>query len=103
MKVQLDEKYDGITREANEKLYHCLCDKLTKTIYSKMPGCQGEIVEQGVQEFKEKTVEAQINVLLSIITLMKAGRAGSVDLTEIGGKKIWRNSLYERKSCIISV
>ena len=45
-----------------------------------------EVVEKGKQKFIELTVDNQILVLMSIINLLRAGRAGGVDLLTIGGK-----------------
>ena len=54
--------------------------------FSRMPGCQREVVEKGKQKFIELTVDNQILALMSIINLLRAGRAGGVDLLTIGGK-----------------
>ena len=84
--IQLDEEYDGISKIENEKLYDCLVNKLNKSIFSKMPGCQKEVVQAGRQKFTELMLEKQITVLMAIINLLKSGRAGGVDLTDIEGK-----------------
>ena len=43
-------------------------------------------MEKGKQKFVELTVESQISALMSMINLLRAGRAGGVDLLMIGGQ-----------------
>ena len=70
--IQLDdEAYDGISKIENEKLYDCLVNKLNKSIFSKMPGCQKEVVQAGRQKFTELMLEKQITVLMAIINLFE--------------------------------
>lgn len=55
-------------------------------MFSQMPGCQKDVVADGKQKFMNIAIEEQVAVLISIITLLKSGRAGGIDLTAIGGK-----------------
>lgn len=89
LEIQLDEEHDGITRDNNEILYQCLTKKLTQSLFAKMPGCQGDVVKEGIDQFHKMDVESQVSVLMKIISLMKTSRPGStgIDLTDIGGKK----------------
>ena len=84
--VLLDEVYDGISKSENIRLYDCLIRKLQNSMFSQMPGCQKEVLLDGKQKFMDISLEEQVTVLISIITLLKSGRAGGIDLTAIGGK-----------------
>lgn len=86
LSIRLDEEHDGINRELNMELYRCFEQKLQHSIFCKMPGCQARTVTEGKDKFEEMSVEGQVTVLLSLIELLKAGRAGGCDLKEIGGK-----------------
>lgn len=84
--VLLDEAYDGISKSENIKLYDCFINKLQTSIFSQMPGCQKEVISDGKQKFMDIAIEEQVDALISIITLLKSGRAGGIDLTAINGK-----------------
>lgn len=84
--VLLDEAYDGISKSENIRLYDCFISKLQNSMFSQMPGCQKDVVADGKQKFMNIAIEEQVAVLISIITLLKSGRAGGIDLTAIGGK-----------------
>lgn len=70
----------------NEELYVCLERKLEKSIFHKMPGCQYEVVAKGKEKFVALSVEEQVTVLLELVILLQAGRAGGCNFQAIGGK-----------------
>ena len=84
--LTVNEEYDGISREKNQMLYQILSSKVTEGIYQKAFASQISVLKNGGTRFAELTVEKQIQALLSIVLLLKSGRAGNCDLTLIGGK-----------------
>lgn len=86
LQIALDEEHDGINRQMNEELYVCLERKLEKSIFHKMPGCQYEVVAKGKEKFVALSVEEQVTVLLELVILLQAGRAGGCNFQAIGGK-----------------
>lgn len=87
MNIALNEKYDGISCENNEKLYAVLLEKMQKTILQKLPGLQVNVIIQGQQRFSTLSVEEQIFCIMQLVLLCKSGRSGTCDLSSIGGVK----------------
>ena len=85
--IELDEKYDKINNEKNEKLYNIILKKLEEPIYNKVFSGQLELVKAAKEKFLKLTLEQQCQCLSSLIDVFKTGRRGGCDLTLIGGKK----------------
>ncbi len=83
--IQHDSEYDGLSEEANKKLYQELLSKLGNNHYSKMPGGQYQLLLEGQEKFARLDFENQVKVLINCINLMKSGRSTGCDLTMIGG------------------
>lgn len=86
LNICLDEKHDGINAESNEKLYNYLVNKMKNATFSKMPGCQSQTLIDGQETFLKLALEEQLTVLLTIVEMLAAGRAGGRNLHAIGGK-----------------
>ena len=80
--IKLDEKYDGITRDKNVKLYDIFTEKLGMKIYAglSMVG-QKKTLENLRNQFQEKSTEIQCVILCKILSFMKAG-GQSLDLSD---------------------
>ena len=85
-KLVLDEQYDGISKKQNEELYNVLSEKIIDGIYKVPFFSLAAVLEEGKEKFNVLSLEDQVNALKSLILLLKCGRAGSCDLTLIGGK-----------------
>ena len=86
LQISLDEEHDGIGRKQNEELYSCLEEKLHNSKFHKMPGCQYDVVVNGREKFIALSLDEQVTILLELVALLKAGRAGGCNLQVIGGK-----------------
>lgn len=86
LQISLDEEHDGIGRKQNEELYSCLEEKLHNSKFHKMPGCQYDVVINGREKFIALSLDEQVTILLELVALLKAGRAGGCNLQVIGGK-----------------
>lgn len=86
LNIHLDGEHDGINAESNEKLYDYLMNKMKNVTFSKMPGCQSQTLIDGQETFLKLELEEQVTVLLTIVELLAAGRAGGRDLHMVGGK-----------------
>lgn len=84
--IKHDENYDGLCIEKNIAIYDELISKLESIKYKQMPGNQGEIVKAGKELFVSLDFDTQINVINSCVSLLKSGRSGGCDLSDIGGK-----------------
>lgn len=82
----LNEEYDGISREKNKRLYDILASKVITGIYEKAFSSQITVLQEGYEKFNNLSMEQQVQLLLSLILLLKSGRAGTCDLSLIGGK-----------------
>lgn len=85
--IELDEKYDKIDKENNEKLYDAILEKLEKKIYKQVFSGQMKLVKAAKEKFLELPLEQQCQCLNSLIDVFKTGRSNGCDLTLIGGKK----------------
>lgn len=86
-RLNLNEEYDGISKQSNEELYDLLADKVINGLYESAYGAVKEILSSGKNIFCELSGEEQVKLLSTLVLLLKSGRAGSCDLTAIGGKK----------------
>ena len=84
-RIRLDELFDGISKEKNLNLYDILLKKVKEGIYSIPFTAQEEVLWNGRGKFNNLSAEDQIKFLEQFILLLKSGRAGSVDLSLIGG------------------
>lgn len=55
-------------------------------IYEKAFSSQITVLQEGYEKFNNLSMEQQVQLLLSLILLLKSGRAGTCDLSLIGGK-----------------
>lgn len=85
--LTLDEKQDGIMRNKNIELYQFLVQKIEIGPYHIPFSAQIDVLKEGATKFEKLSLEEQIKVLQSIILLLKSGRAGTCDLSLLGGKK----------------
>lgn len=81
----INEEYDGISKKQNEQLYFILSEKIINGIYEVPFSAQKKVFEQGGEKFANLKVEEQVQALLSVILLLKSGRAGNCNLSLIGG------------------
>jgi len=86
-KITLNEEYDGISAEDNENLYKVLMNKVVEGPYRIPFSAQVEVLSSGYDRFRELDREEQVNALLAIVLMLKSGRAGTCDLSYIGGSK----------------
>lgn len=82
-----DEANDKLSEEQNQELYAILSDKIANSHFRKMPGNPYEVIINGHAQFAALTFDKQLSVLLNCISLLKSGRTGGIDLSDIGGKK----------------
>ena len=85
--IELNAKYDGITCEANIKLYNILLEKMQNTILQKLPGLPIKTVQNGQSKFTNLSLSEQIKCIMQLVLLCKTGRSGRCDLTYIDGTK----------------
>lgn len=83
--VKYDEKFDGISKEKNLEIYDIFSDKLQNSIFSAIPANPVEILKSNRSFFSELDISSQVTALLSIISILKTGRAGNCDLKMING------------------
>ena len=81
-----DDAYDGLSEEQNIALYDTLTEKLGNHHFMKMPGNQYDVLQKGRDKFMALDFDDQTKALMSCIDLLKSGRAGTCDLSLIGGK-----------------
>lgn len=84
--IVLNEEYDGISKTYNEELYCLLADKVTKGIYGTAFGAVIDVLNSGKEKFERLSGEEQVKLLCTLVLLLKSGRAGSCDLSIVGGK-----------------
>ena len=82
----IDEKYDGISEEENLGFLECLFGKINGKTFSKMPGAKISADEKGKELFKNADTGEQVECLMNILLYLKTNRAGTCDLSTIGGK-----------------
>ena len=83
--IQHDSDFDGLSESENCRLYEVLTNKLGNRLFINMPGNPYEVIHNGKDIFEKLDFNSQIPVLVSIIDLLKSGRAGGRDLYDIGG------------------
>ena len=81
----IDETYDKVTAEQNANLYKVLDSVCSSPRFAAMPASQSKVISKGLAQFEKLEIKAQIQVLLSLVQLLKTNRAGGCDLTGIGG------------------
>lgn len=84
--ITLSKEYDGISKEANGELYSLLADKVVNGVYGTAFGAVIDVLDVGKDKFDKLSEEEQVKLLCTLVLLLKSGRAGSCDLTAIGGK-----------------
>lgn len=93
IKYIIDEHFDSVSKEENEKLYSLLSDKIGGELYSKQPGAQIKLGNEEQERFKNLALEEQIKVLNNLVLYLKSNRAGTCDLSQIG-KKSGSGAIY---------
>ena len=83
--LQVEEKYDKITKEENSFLYLFFESKLKTKPYETIFGGQLEVLKNGKDQFERLALETQVEVLLNILSVFQTGRTTGCDLKEIGG------------------
>ena len=81
-----DSQFDKLSETDNIKLYDAILEKLNSSKYCSIMKNQKVIFEDGRKMFVSLDFDKQIMVLMEGIKLLKSGRAGGCDLSEIGGK-----------------
>ncbi len=81
-----DSEHDGLSEDKNCSIYDVLTEKISNTLFLKMPGNQSGTLKLGKDKFVRLSFDDQISVLQNCINLLKTGRAGGCDLSLIGGK-----------------
>lgn len=84
--IKLNEEYDGISKESNAELYDLLADKVINGLYGNAFNAVKDVLYNGKNKFVMLSGEEQVKLLSILVLLLKSGRAGSCDLTSIGGK-----------------
>lgn len=84
--LTVDEKYDGISKKSNIRLYDIFIAKAQLPIYSNRPSTQLEVLLKGRTKFLELTLENQCIVLHNMLLYFGMGN-GKADFSLIGGKK----------------
>lgn len=82
--IVVNEKYDEITKEQNEKLYQLLLRKSNLPIFKNRPGSAKKILEDGFVKFCSLEVEDQVTVLINFISYLGMNN-GITNLKLIGG------------------
>lgn len=85
-KYEIDEKYDGISKEKNIRFYDYLVDKINGSVYSKIPGGRPTVCKGKRDVFESKDIYDQLNCLENMILYIKTNRTGGCDMSKIDGK-----------------
>jgi hypothetical protein len=72
-KIQLDENYDGISAEKNKELYKLLVSKIENLPYNRVFSNQLQTLQGGEEKFINSSLQNQVEVLASIISILKVG------------------------------
>lgn len=64
---KISEKYDGLSKEKNEKLYAVFAEKSNNSIFAKKPGNKGESIKNSFDKFSMLNIEEQIDLLNNIL------------------------------------
>lgn len=82
--ISVNEKYDEITKEQNEKLYKLLLRKSNLPIFKNRPGSAKKILEEGFVKFSSLGVEDQVTVLINFLSYLGMNN-GTTNFKLIGG------------------
>lgn len=69
----LNEKYDRLSREENERLYRILVDKASNGIFSKRPNCKAQALSASFEKFHNLDILDQIRMITSLLTYFGLG------------------------------
>ena len=83
--IQLSEKHDEITPDANLALYRSLTEKAHSPLFARLPGSQKELLLSSEDKFMALSLHDQVSILLQMVLLYKTNRSGSCDLSLLGG------------------
>lgn len=86
-RIVVNTEYDGISEEKNIALYQMFMEKFLCKPFFCMPNSQYKTLADGFENFKSLPLETQVLTLLNILLLFKTCRAGTTDLSVIGGSK----------------
>ena len=84
-KIIHDAAFDGLDESKNIEIYDAISNKLACNLFLKFPGNQANTLNDGKEKFINLDFDKQIQILINSISLIKSGRAGGVDLKDIGG------------------
>ncbi len=91
----VDEK-DGITAEANKRLYDLFAEKIDSTAYKSVLNSQVGMLREAENEFMALSLEKQIEALRQILFFFQCNRVLS-DLSSLGGGKIVGTIKYSKR------
>lgn len=88
-KLEVNEQYDGINSDINEKLYRLLMEKMSNIPYNKISVIAKlhEVLDKCQENFVSLSLTEQVAALLAIISVFQTGRSSACDLSLIGGDK----------------
>lgn len=78
----LNEKYDKLSREENERLYSILVEKASNGIFCKRPACKAKALSDSIEKYHNLDTLDQIRMLNSMLTYF--GPGGPSDFSYIG-------------------
>ncbi len=88
-KLEVNEQYDGIDSETNEKLYRLLMAKMSNPPYNKIGiiAKLHDVLDKCQAKFAALSLTEQVSALLAILSVFQTGRSSACDLSIIGGDK----------------
>ncbi|MBQ3034357.1 MAG: type II CRISPR RNA-guided endonuclease Cas9 [Deferribacterales bacterium] len=105
-KYIINEKYDGISKENNIKLFKELIIRSRNNLYKNRPASQSETLLKGLEKFENLELKDQCKVISETLKLF-ACKPLNADLSLIGGSKFagnvgfTKNTLIKNKSIIL--
>ena len=97
-KLEVNEQYDGINNETNEKLYQLFMEKVSNPPYNKISTFASlyEVLDDCQEKFASLSLAEQVSALLVLLSVFQTGRSSACDLSIIGGNK--STALYRLSS-----
>lgn len=83
----IDQRYDGVSKEENIKMFNVLKDKINGKFFAKMPGAHISLGELETEKFKNSDIWEQMICLSNLVLYLKSNRAGTCDMQVVGGMK----------------
>lgn len=82
---EIDERYDGISKERNIEFYDYLVGKMNGDVYSKMPGARPCVCNGKREMFEKADIKQQKECLENMVLYLKTNRPGSCNMKSVGG------------------